>query len=292
MGSEVFCIDSMLWRNKTLNSSLNGMFINSVYEESIDSCRLALSVIPYTDHGRFVMLSLLADEEVDIPIRKIAFAYVSRSSLSLVAEPVQFTRSLPVYDGTVEQQVHGHLESLRTSDTMKLYKRYKEEISDNLPIFPVTKKAVAALKTTTADIFGLDETCLGSVDLWMQESHNIRSDRNQIDITKRSTTESRNYYNIVPPKEPVVLYNTAVDAPGVHDQLGLDDFDQVNQVIHDCLVRARKDIKWLAIPSHRCMVLLLVTTVRNAVKGNMPWPSRQELMSRIQSVTKLMEAEE
>lgn len=274
-----FCPDAIVWRNKTNNKGLNEMFITSRYEDNLDSVRVTMSMIPRNPVGETAMLLALDDEDNDIPIRKAAFALCS-GFLGIISGPIQFTK-LPVYEGLIQKQVKDLLKDRRTPECLSKYQKLKSDVLDTLPITPMNKKTTLDLQGKIANVFQVDSKNLGTIPAWVGRL--IGEKEGGEDLTRRQATVSRNYYKIHQP--PAVSTDSEVADVAV----GPDDIDEVNIVARDCINKVKKDSTWLSAPQHRCMVLLFVITVRNANNGTAPWPNRQELMSRVISVKKLLE---
>ncbi len=257
------------------------MFITTRYDDNLDSCRIALSLIPTTPDGKFTMLSILDDDQIDIPVRKAAFALAS-GMMGIKPLPIPQTRILPLYKDGTQEATRAILSRDGNDQNRAVAKRFKDEVVARLPIFPLNKKALSEMKDTITSIFGTEA---GSMSSWVGYLETHTSAQGSIlDLTKRQPTASRNYYHIhAAPVKQTLIADNAYDAPSP------EDINEVNQVAAECISRARRDAKWLSTPSTRCMVLLLVMTVRNAIREGASWPSRQELVSRLQSVKKLLE---
>ena len=281
---DTFCPDTLLWRNKSDSAGMNEMFLSSIYDGNLDSCRVAVSLIPNCPIGQYVMLSILDDDDIDIPVRKVAFALAS-GMLGVKPKPIYQTRELPLYSqyqNTVRNMLSNLCEDARMDAVVT---NFRDRIVSKLPIFPISKKALAQLKDITMDIFGVNKDQLGTIPAWVGVLE-INTSLDKGDLTKRQPTVSRNYYCIHPaPVKHAIVAEHTDHAPGAPTP---DDIDEVNKIAADCLNRAKQDPKWLSTPSTRCMVLLLVMTVRNAMRKCAPWPSRPELLSRLQSVKKLL----
>ncbi len=275
--TSTFCPDATVWRSKTSSKGLNEMFITTRYDDNLDSVRLALSIIPGNDTGINIMMMILDDEDNDIPVRKTAFALCS-SLLGLVSGPIQYTK-LPVYDDAVKKKTRDLI--LQNDEYTAIYKKVKEIILDTLPINPINKKVTMDLRAKVKNIFGVTDDDLGSIHGWVGK---LVGGKESIDLTRRQATASRNYYHI---HQPPVAATTDADATEI--PVSPQDVDDVNKVALECLKKSRTDSTWISAPQHKCMVLLFVITVRNAANGNTPWPSRQELMSRMTSVKRILQ---
>jgi hypothetical protein len=217
-----FCPDTLVLRTRAYHEDLRGMFISSKYEESVDTCRKVLAQVPRDGDGgvgHYVMLSVADDAAADVPLRKVAFAYLA-PYLGVALEPVQHGLGrLPTYDA-YQDRVRCALRASAAADARlaAAYEAYKAQVLARLPLprndeaalrrvlgiqralFAAQASAAAACggsSTSTSTSTPACQRCPAAEDGggggWLPRRDSIF---NFQDTSLRQKTASRNYYAI------------------------------------------------------------------------------------------------
>lgn len=285
-----FAPDTVLLRVGTPFESLN-MFISKVYDETVDTCRKVLMHMPPTPLGQYMAMRLAMDDDVDVPIRRIAFAMLYQL-LGIHMAPVQFTR-LPKfsdYKAQVGCMISAY-EQNNAYDHEGMYAGFKSDIIGRLPLRRNRSQLVRDAIRDMHALLGYNPE--GQTQSWFEDCLSSLEDN-----TKRYTTCSRNYYSmnlregVAPAAEGAEKTETdgKNDEPEEHNaepEVYVPDahqIDMMNDLAMECIQRIASGRIAISNAAARCTILLFVSTVRNAAMDNKAWPSRQELDARINAV--------
>jgi hypothetical protein len=316
-----FCPDTLLLRSLTPRAHADSkeMFIATRHEENMDVYRHLIHQIPCdTLMGWFVMLSLCDDDGVDVPIRRIAFAYLARFLGIGRLDPVQYY-SLPLYS-TYSGRVKALLADLAGRDPglERFYDQYKADVLETVSL-DRSKGGLSVIVEAQESLFGLKDpkkppppAALGVADSWLPGESIFST----ADSTVRSRTVSTNYFKIsmdnsddassssppaAAPPSPrslltgqhpetasVVGVQSPSEVPPIHEQHEQGQGREHNNVpdqatideLNALALRCLGDQTWLSNSNSRCMVLLFATTVLNGARDPASWPSSHELSAR------------
>lgn len=301
-----FAPDTVLLRVGTPFDSLHNMFISTVFDETMDTCRKVLVHMPPTPVGHYLAMRTAMDENVDVPVRRIAFAMLHKL-LGIQLAPVQYT-CLPKfsdYKARVGCMIAAYERDAAgaAADLDALYSGFKNSIIQRLPLRRNRAQLIRDAVRDMHTLLGWDhELQNGAPSPWFDDCLASLDDN-----TKRCSTCSRNYYSMNLSEGATPAADTsdskltdaalgerrdAQEEPGmdVEDYTpDADSIDMMNGVAMECIKKIASGEIATSNAAARCTILLFVSTVRNATVENKAWPSRQELEARIHAVKAIID---
>jgi hypothetical protein len=323
---DTFCPDMHLLRNGCVMQDLRDMFLMPTYELRVDTCRAVLMTVPPdSDAGLYAMLRLVDDDDIDVPIRKAAFALLG-PTLGIVVGPLQHARGVPTYSHyrAAVRAMASDLEAHGAQGSS--YAELKGLVESALPLPVLDSAGLERSRQSVRRIFGLPGDAArpdgGHPPRWITcGAHREPLGQGHRYLTRPAplapaplAPRAGHQDDLAPAEGGAPAGDDAAAAAARADDDGAalevdatkmtpgtpgalpappppptrDTIARVNRLARACLRYLTEDPVRLANSDAKCTILLFASTVRSGAHGTAAWPSGPELDARMAAVSGLV----